>query len=93
MSCPGWILRAGGMTFLASNLTGLLSFLVLAMELEWAVFSMLKLECLLSHVAWYWISVEEQIRSSTDEMFVAAIGWVLSWRIWPQQLRSWARQT
>jgi hypothetical protein len=39
------------MTFLASNLTGLLSFLVLRWELERAVFTMLKLECLLAHLA------------------------------------------
>jgi hypothetical protein len=36
-----WILQTGDMTFLASNLTGLLSFLVLRWELEWAVFAML----------------------------------------------------
>jgi hypothetical protein len=87
-----WILRTGGMTFLASNLTGLLSFLVLRWELEWAVFTMLKLECLLAHLAWYWISVEDHIRETTDEMLVAAMKWTLSWSVWPQQLRSWAHQ-
>jgi hypothetical protein len=80
------------MTFLASNLTGLLSFLVLRWELEWAVFTMLKLECLLAHLAWYWISVEDHIRETTDEMLLAAMKWTLRWSVWPQQLRSWAHQ-
>jgi hypothetical protein len=51
---------------------------------------MLKLECLLAHLAWYWISVEDHIRETTDEMLVAAMKWTLRWSVWPQQLRSWA---
>jgi hypothetical protein len=57
-----------------------------------AVFTMLKLECLLAHLAWYWISVEDHIRETTNEMLLAAMKWTLRWSVWPQQLRSWAHQ-
>ncbi len=87
-----WVLLMGGVTFLATNLTGLLTFLVLREELDWAVFTLLKLEVLLPQLAWHWISVEQHIRRNTDAMFLAALRMAFTRVVWPQRLRSWAAQ-
>ena len=58
--------------------------------MEEGVLVLVKVPCLMSHLAWYWISAEEHIRTSTDAMFTAAIQKVFSWRVWPQRLQDWA---
>jgi hypothetical protein len=35
--------------------------------LNWLVTTFMKLGCLLTNVAWYWISAEEHIREATDK--------------------------
>jgi len=86
-----WILRMGGMTFLCFTMTVAIYFIVLSNNLHWAVFTALKLECLLSLLAWHWISVSEPIREGTDELFLAGIKRLFTIRIWPVKFRAWAQ--
>ncbi len=56
------------------------------------MYSMLKLECLMSMLAWYWISVDEHIKQRIDGMLVSAVRKVFTLRIWPLKVRIWADQ-
>jgi hypothetical protein len=85
-----WILKAGGLTFLTSNLAGFAYFFVVFFEAEWAALVLVKVPCLTSYLAWYWISADDHVRNATDAMFLAQIQKIFSWRIWPQRLREWA---
>jgi hypothetical protein len=87
-----WVLKIGGLTFIVYNIKSTLYFLVINYKLDWAVYSMLKLECLMSLLAWYWISMDEHIRQTTDNMYVSGLKKVLTLRIWPLRVRSWAAQ-
>jgi hypothetical protein len=87
-----WVLKIGGLTFIVHNIKSTLYFTVVNYKLDWAVYSMLKLECLMSLLAWYWISMDEHIRQTTDSMFVSGVKKVFSLRIWPLRVRSWAAQ-
>jgi hypothetical protein len=87
-----WVLKIGGLTFIVYIIKSTLYFLVINYKLDWAVYSMLKLECLMSLLAWYWISVDEHIRQTTDSMFVSGMKKVFTLRIWPLRVRSWAAQ-
>jgi hypothetical protein len=87
-----WVLKIGGLTFIVYNIKSTLYFTVVNYKLDWAVYSMLKLECLMSLLAWYWISMDEHIRQTTDCMFVSGVKKVFSLRIWPLRVRSWAAQ-
>jgi len=86
------VLKIGGLTFIVYNIKSTLYFLVINYKLDWAVYSMLKLECLMSLLAWYWISMDEHIRQTTDSMFVSGMKKVFTLRIWPLRMRSWAAQ-
>ena len=87
-----WIILTGGVTFAAINVKYVLAFFVFYYEVEWAVFTVLKLECLLSMLVWYWISYDEHIRLTTDAMFLTVIKRICSCWIWPARMRSWAQQ-
>jgi hypothetical protein len=87
-----WVLKIGGLTFIIYNLRTTLLFIVIKFKLDWAVYSMLKLECLMSMLAWYWISVDEHIKQRIDGMLVSAVRKLLTLRIWPLKVRIWADQ-
>ena len=53
-----WILITGRVTFIASNTASILFSHVFFFDLDWTMFTLLKLECL----AWHWISYDEHIR-------------------------------
>ena len=85
-----WMLRMGGITFIVHIVTGALYFLVEAYQINWAVFTMVKVECLVSLLAWHWISVDKKLRQSSDNIFLSMLKKIFSWRIWPLKLISWA---
>jgi hypothetical protein len=87
-----WVLKIGGLTFIIYNLKTTLLFLVIKFKLDWAVYSILKLECLMSMLAWYWISADEHIKQRIDGMLVSAVKKVFTLRIWPLKVRIWADQ-
>jgi len=87
-----WVLKIGGLTFITYNLRTTLYFIIIKYKLDWAVYGMLKLECLMSMLAWYWISADEHIKQRIDGMLVSAVKKVFTLRIWPLKVRIWADQ-
>ena len=86
-----FILRIGGVTFIAYSIVFTLYFIILVQDFKWAVYTMLKLECLISSLlAWYWISVDVHIRQSTDSIFLTGLKTMFTCRIWPAKIRAWA---
>ena len=85
-----WILKFGGLTFIVYYVTGTLYFIITTYDLGWAGYTMLKLECLISLLAWYWISVDGNIRQATDDIFFSVIKKMFILRIWPSSIRNWA---
>jgi hypothetical protein len=66
------ILRTGGVTFLAFACLGFFSFLGAMLLPSSSVYFGLKLACLITNVAWYWISANEEMRDETDKIFQSA---------------------
>ena len=87
-----WILITGGVTFIASNTASILFSIVTFFEMDWAVYTVLKMECLLSHLAWHWISYDEHLRMTTDAMFISLVKKIFSFWVWPLSVNSWAEQ-
>ena len=87
-----WIMITGGVTFIAFSLKYIFTYIVFLYDLEWGVYIVLKLECLLSHLAWYWISYDEHLRLTTDARFLALARWIFTCCIWPHWIQSWAEQ-
>ncbi len=67
------ILKTGGVTFLAFLAMAVFWLAILKGELSWAVSLFLKLGCLMTHLAWYWVSVDDHIRVITDAKFLSVI--------------------
>jgi hypothetical protein len=86
-----WLMITGGLTFFAINIEYILSSLLFFYKMELGVFTLLKLECLLPHLAWYWISYHGHIRLITDEIFIAFIKRIFSCHIWPSRIQFWAQ--
>ena len=71
------IVKTGGVTFLAYLIIGLIAYMGFLFELEWSFVVMLKLGCLYTNVAWYWISLNDDIRQATDKMLTSAYAIVI----------------
>ncbi len=67
------IFKTGGVTFLAFLAMAVFWLAILKGELSWAVSLFLKLGCLMTHLAWYWVSVDDHIRVITDAKFQSVI--------------------
>ena len=77
LSSLSLIVKTGGVTFLAYLIIGLIAYMGFLLELEWSFVVMLKLGCLYTNVAWYWISLNDDIRQATDKMLTSAYAIVI----------------
>jgi hypothetical protein len=63
------IVNTGGVTFLGYATVALLGLLGPLLQLPLSIFIWLKFTCLLTNMAWYWISANSEMREVTDKMF------------------------
>jgi hypothetical protein len=87
-----WITKIGGITLIGSIGIAVLNFFMINFDLKWAAYTMVKVESVMPLLAWYWISVDDHIRMTTDAKFLSAIRALFTCRIWPYRLRAWADQ-
>ena len=83
------IAQTGGVSFAVTSCISVLAVTVFVNGLAWLVPVLLKCISLQSLLAWYWISVNEDIRLATDAMFRDWMKRCLSCFCWPSRLRSW----
>ena len=64
------ILQTGGVTFLGYLTIGIVGLVVPLLQLKWSIFYMMKLFCLFTHIAWYWISANDEMNAAVSRMFI-----------------------
>ena len=62
------VIRTGGVTFLAFLIFGVVAFSIYSLNYYWAVSILVRCGSLFTNLPWYWISVDDNIRSATDTM-------------------------
>jgi hypothetical protein len=77
------VFQTGGLTFVLSGGSFALATIVYNNRVDWLLSITLKCFSLLSMLAWYWISVNVDIRLATDDMFASGLRAVLHWVWWP----------
>jgi ABC-type Fe3+-siderophore transport system permease subunit len=63
------IITTGGVTFLAYAFLGIFGFVALMFPPTVVVYFGLKSSCLITNLAWYWISANGEMREATDKIF------------------------
>jgi hypothetical protein len=62
------VIRTGGVTFLTFLIIGMVGYVVYNFNYFWFVTMLVKMGCLCTNLPWYWISMDDNIRTSTDKM-------------------------
>jgi hypothetical protein len=62
------VIRTGGVTFLAFLAFGMAAYAVYSFNYVFFVTMLVKTGCLFTNLPWYWISMDDNIRTATDNM-------------------------
>ena len=80
------ILKTGGVTFLMYLLIGMLGSIAQIVNLNFPNLTIVKMVCIFTNMAWYWNSVNSEIREETDKIIMYVYStlfgkfqWLLNW--------------